>query len=568
MFLIAKKNKLIPILLVAIFFFAFFTPLNSIHAQGVPTMDVIVEENTTLINASTKSIAAILAGTLPGAQQDAKKAGILTSALKTILRQFTQSIVTWIDNGFKGNPAFITNTGRFLQNTADVTIGDFLMNDPSLNFLCDPFKLQIKLALGLQYRPFKDQIKCSFTSALGNVNDAMNKFTNGDFIGGGGWDAWLQMTTVPQNNQMGAMMIAQNELDARLSGNKEIKLAEANWGGGFMSWTDCENVHTVSDNVSGDNVSLTSGARTTTNDATGQVTTSPTAATSYIYRNDQGEVVGSIQNDQDCTIKTPGSVIANKINWSDTSNIRELELANDFNAIVNALANQVLLKGMGSLSASGLLGNKKIPNNNYVDNTAAYLNSIQAQLDAQNGLNGSNTGTYNSDGSINFNQSFANKAVALDTINSQTAIENQYLSAQSNIYSLLDAAQNAFASSNCNQTVKDGITAQITGNYTGIKDLTWNKADITRVSTTTINNISTLNTVANSVQNTTNDSAVPGIVAPLTTMNTLHSAATVSSYSPSGTFYNQIKNWIVNQINSAANSCTVSKSGLAAWGIQ
>ena len=83
-----------------------------------------------------------------------------------IIRQFTLSVVNWINSGFKGNPSFVTNTEQFLLNTADITVGDFLMNEPALDFLCDPFKIQVKLAIGLQYRPFKQQIECSFTLQL------------------------------------------------------------------------------------------------------------------------------------------------------------------------------------------------------------------------------------------------------------------------------------------------------------------------------------------------------------------------------------------------------------------
>jgi hypothetical protein len=270
-------------------------------------------------------------------------------------------------------------------------------------------------------------------------------------------------------------------------------------------------------------------------------------------------VTGQERGDSGCVTKTPGGVIANKINWADTSTIRELELANDFNAIINALLNQVILMGMGSLSDAGLLGGKKPSQDNTFNEYMAYLGTLDTQLAAneaqlaanQGSSNG--TGSYKPDGSINFSQNFANRAVALETINNQLAIENQYLGTQNTIFNLIDATQNAFASSTCSDTIKTEVTNQITGDYTGVKDLTWNKTDIARVSPITVNNITSLTSVLTAVQNNTNDAAVPGLVAPLTTMNTLHSAAIVSSYASGGTLYNQIRNWLVGKVTS--NTC-------------
>jgi hypothetical protein len=363
----SKKNRLVTSILIFSFVFTSISvPLNSINAQmppiglpaspGIPTMDNAVQVNTYLI-------ANYLSGSIPDASTNPfsfKNLGKL--ALKRILRELTMSIVNWIDSGFSGNPSFITNTGQFLQDTADITIGDFIMNDPALEFLCDPFKIQVKLALGLQYRPFKDQIECRFTDALGNVNEAMNTFLDGDFIGGGGWDSWLQLTTVPQNNQMGAMILAQSELDARIEANKNIQLIEADWGGGFMSWKECTDSQGQKVNSLG-GLDMQNTNTVSADGTFSSATLGPSNTT--------------------CTIQTPGGLIANKINWVDTSTLRELELADDINAIVNALMNQLLIQGMQALSEGGLLGSGSRQQNNSQEDLNAYLNQLQAQQSAQ-----------------------------------------------------------------------------------------------------------------------------------------------------------------------------------------
>lgn len=509
--------------------------------SGVPSSDYITQWNTNITGKNTYAIAASLSGALPGAQQDSKKSGIMMGVFKSILRQFTLSIVNWINNGFEGNPSFITNTQQFLLNTADITVGDFLMNDESLNFLCDPFKLQIKLAIGLQYRPFKEQIECSFTSAVGNVTDAMNNFTNGDFIGGGGWDSWLQMTTIPQNNQMGAMMIAQSELDARISGNKEIQLAEADWGGGFMSWKDCPLEADGEEGVYDESTDSVNG---------------PNRLDRY------SEVTGQQRGDNGCVIKTPGGVIANKINWADSSTIRELELSDNFNEIVYALANQVLLKGMGSLSTSGLLGNKKPTQNDTYNEYMAYLSSLDTQV---NGVDTSG-GYYNTDGSIDNTISYADKNIAIETINRQISVEEQYLTAQYNIQRLLDATIKTFTDSSCT-TVKEDIINQINGNFTGFKDLSWNKKDVDLGLNGATSNLAILRSTLSSVSGA-NDSTIQQIVQPLKNMNTFHTYIEANSYSLNGAKNNTIKSWVVSKVNNNKSCIGNNISNLSEWGIQ
>jgi hypothetical protein len=494
-------------------------------------------------------------------------------AQKELLRRLTLAIVKWIDSGFKGNPAFITDTSKFLRDTADITIGDLLMGT-DLDFLCDPFKIQIKLALGLQYRPFSDEIKCSFTGALGNVTDAMNNFTNGDFIGGGGWDSWLQITTIPQNNQMGAMMIAQSELDARLSGNKEVQLAEAGWGGGFLSWKDCKTVTKGNGDFGGPKrtVVTNNGATATTIDGITGASSTSAGGKRTDYYNAKGDLAGTVQENQECTIQTPGSTISNKLNWADSSDIRKAELANDVNAISSALMNQLVTKLTTEMSSllkrSG--GNSK--SSTIRQDNLNYLYDLQSQLDEQNNSYNSsyNNSNSNSSANVNFNQTFVNQSDALNAIDSQLSTENQYQQAQNNVFRLLDATQKSFASSTCSAAVKNDVSTQIIANYTGIKDLIWNKSNIATESIITSNNITSLNTIRGQIQSITDAQTIQAIMDTTnSTSNGLHSVYMVADYSPSSNnnSYNQIKSWVVSKVNNN-KSCVGNISALSEWGIQ
>ena len=143
MFFSSPKKKIISSLLIISFFAVNLLPICITKAEaqvantptppvaiptggaaidGFPVSDTLVQLNTSFLVTNTYSIASILSGVAPGQKQDSWKASLLMLVLKRVLREITKSIVTWINSGFNGNPSFITNTGQFLQNTADITI--------------------------------------------------------------------------------------------------------------------------------------------------------------------------------------------------------------------------------------------------------------------------------------------------------------------------------------------------------------------------------------------------------------------------------------------------------------
>ena len=136
-----------------------------------------------------------------------------------LVRAITDETVSWINSGFQGQPAFIADPGTLLSKSANQTIGNMLYNDPSLNFLCSPFKFQVKIALGLNfgaYKPFKSSISCTLTSVINNVGNSIN-----------GWDDWISMTQNPQNNPIGAYLLANQVILSSLFRNMDEFLNNA-----------------------------------------------------------------------------------------------------------------------------------------------------------------------------------------------------------------------------------------------------------------------------------------------------------------------------------------------------
>ncbi len=227
---------------------------------------------------------------------------------KTILRQLTGQLVSWIGNGFNGAPAFISDPQSFFLNIGDSLAGQFIFNSP-FAFLCKPLAplgLDIRLALYLNYvgastNSTRSNRSCTLTKIASNLEN-MQFYINGGIDVAGKknyWNRWRATTLIPENNIYGAYMKADAELKVRVAGGKATNQLVADWGGGFKS--------------------LTNGIN------------------GLIY--------------------TPGDVINKQLihalGTSDEALAAADEIGEMVDAVVGALANQVLTQGLSQLSSGG-----------------------------------------------------------------------------------------------------------------------------------------------------------------------------------------------------------------------
>jgi hypothetical protein len=151
------------------------------------------------------------------------------------LEKMIQSTTAWINSGFEGEPAFITDMDGWLTDIADRVAGDFIWNNTDLAFLCSPFALDVKFALDLQYRQSRDfETECRITDMVDNFD----AFLEGDFLSGG-WDGWFATALNRHNNPYGAALEASIALDASLENAKRNELKLADYGRGFLTRKEC-----------------------------------------------------------------------------------------------------------------------------------------------------------------------------------------------------------------------------------------------------------------------------------------------------------------------------------------
>jgi|GEM_PF-5292647 len=274
-------------------------------------------------------------------------------AAQTLVIHLAMDIANWISNGFQGNPSFLNDPTRFAKNVADVAIGEFIYEDPSLNFLCKPFQLQLKLSLALQHRKFYQTINCTLSGVLQNGKDAYNNFASGDFINGGSWDTFLTLVTDPNATPEGAFLVMDSELTARIQNKQGTVDKELAQGQGSLSFRSCtETTYGVD------------------KDSTGALTKTETSQTTYpgspFY--DQSTTTTSNANEDGysgtsiettCKITSPGTLIAERLWFGQTAGQRMTEMqavmGQAIDIIASALANYAIDQLMGAVlqSSSG-----------------------------------------------------------------------------------------------------------------------------------------------------------------------------------------------------------------------
>ncbi len=264
---------------------------------------------------------------------------------RALVQMIVQDTVNWINSGFEGSPAYMTDPKSWAENSADKIVGEFILKGP-LGFLCDPFQLQIKLNLGLKYGYGGEPFNCTMTGILGNVEGAYEDFVGGDFIGGGGWDSWMQMASNPENTPQGAYMMAEGALEMKIAASQEINDKEAAWNSGGLSLKKCEEKTTTyipdAEAPGGQREEVVSSGHFTGHPGYKTGTTTNTVNSTDRYGNEYA----SQSIETVCETTTPGTVIMETLNLSETSWIRSLELggviSDGINAIIGALATQLL----------------------------------------------------------------------------------------------------------------------------------------------------------------------------------------------------------------------------------
>jgi hypothetical protein len=255
--------------------------------------DITFDPTNLVQNTIAASQSLVTAGLLSSLQlKELTLDGIAWSLAKKVLAQTTRSIIDWINSGFQGKPAFITDLDEYLFNAADEVATDFIAGE-NFSQLCKPLQMPVRFILDLSYRrarSFQERSQCTISKAITNIgNSVENSFEDG-------FRSWFEITTNPYNNIYGATVFSASAMRQQIEQDAENKKRESDWSNGWLSVKDCS-----------------SGK---------------------------------------CVIVTPGNVISEYLNFSLTVGDRVLIEADDINEIIGALFAQLgkqAITGVGGL---------------------------------------------------------------------------------------------------------------------------------------------------------------------------------------------------------------------------
>jgi hypothetical protein len=355
------KKILATQLVVFVVLLTFIVPRS---ANAIPVEDVgNMAQNTITAISSTASEATSFANNYKEMVLDPLANGLA----KMVVQKITQSIVGWINSGFEGSPSFIQNPGSFFLDIADQATGQFITG-PILQSMCSPFSIDIRIALAFKYHPrVLPRYACTLGTIIRNSvaagkNASINGFTAGDFKQGG-WPAFVSLTTEPQNNIYSAYLQAEYDLSYQVASLRDKKQKEIDQGRGFLSWRDPKCTKSIRDSKK--------------QQAQSNSSTYDPATDTYVYDpngsvDSTGGEVSTIKSEADCPILTPGSVIAGSLDKQLGSGTDQLNLADEFGEIVNALFAALVTKVIG---ATGLAGSSQRDSNG-----RSYLTQMNAEI--------------------------------------------------------------------------------------------------------------------------------------------------------------------------------------------
>ena len=313
-------------------------PVKKVHAGGM-FPGIPAQEPTALLNKIQSTISAGAnvgtAGATAGLLTKETLDGIAWSIAKQMVSNMTKSMVNWINSGFQGSPAFITDLNGMLLDALDTTAGEYIKSLGGIgSFICSPFKLDVQIALQIKYAQVRSGESSGATTPMCKLTDIQNNiegFLNG--IGDHGWQDWISITSNPQNTPFGAYLDAEAKLHAKLVNEAGQQITIANWNQGFLSKKICESV--------------------------------------------EGKPAAAGQN---CKITTPGQVIEQALTFQLSTGPQSLVQADEINEIIGALINQLTLQAMQGLN--GLLGLGG--NSNYTDYGNYGTGTSTSYIDAAN----------------------------------------------------------------------------------------------------------------------------------------------------------------------------------------
>jgi hypothetical protein len=313
--------------------------------------------------------------------------GIAWKVAKDMLQSMSKSMLTWLNSGYNGAPAFVTNLEKELLKASDTQATRYINQLAQSSGLASaPYKAG--LVTGQSNGYFKSTGKGTY---FDKNPYTLDKATGGDaksFLSGnngkgdlskGGLDAFSSLFSNCSNNPYCAYEQSLNDLSTSASGAAGTQSKLIDQSGGWLPWkgNDC---------ASAKNLSLPPDLTVTLDPAllgstgSGQTITAnvPAGATAPVS-------LSSLDNCLGYDIQTPASLLRDLAPEQIRSSMRTLENVHSINEAITAFASQ-LIEDTLNKGFSGLVKPKPGGGASTVASTAVSSQSAQANKVTTDGI--------------------------------------------------------------------------------------------------------------------------------------------------------------------------------------
>lgn len=302
--------------------------------------------------------------------------GIAWLVAKTAVQSITRSTVNWINSGFNGSPAFVTDLQQNLNVLSDTVANNFFqqLNNTAVAAtgfnLTSPFQDQITQQLRANYYKQTGSLLGGAQYNLSNQSSNPKDFLNGNFSQGG-FNAFFSANANPANNPFGAYQLASNALWSQIDAAAQQRKLEYQVGNGFLSWRgNCS----TADSVLGASDPISSSISVdTTDNPIANIALGGDGTSNSVNLSQTEPCFGS-------PIKTPGSVIESQLEQQLGSGVEQLNLADSINEVVSALMSQLVGQVIGGTGLSGVSQPSSGGGSSYVDQTSTEYGTQASSL--------------------------------------------------------------------------------------------------------------------------------------------------------------------------------------------
>lgn len=159
--------------------------------------------------------------------------GIASSMRETLVSFIIQSVVRWSNQGFDGNPAYVSNLPLHLTERIGDPEAERIITGEDTEVIPELFRRDVRVQLSRSYardtrRPHT-VLECDLSS------EQLEALAQGDIEGAGGTSAWFRAMQDEGCNPLFSFLRAQDHLRSSVAAEQERELRQLDWGSGFRS---------------------------------------------------------------------------------------------------------------------------------------------------------------------------------------------------------------------------------------------------------------------------------------------------------------------------------------------